>query len=68
MAHQNKSKTLPARIFAVAVRFQNQDQFWISPHKNQGSFLFIFRKVEKLARSAKNDVFGNFSENLMVFR
>ena len=35
-----------AGIFAVAVRIQNQDQFWISRQKNQGSFLF-FRKVKK---------------------
>ena len=29
-----------ADIFAVAVRFQNQDKFWISNQKNQGSFFF----------------------------
>ena len=29
---------------------------------------FFFQKVEKRARTAKNDVFGNFSENSIVFR
>ena len=36
-----------AGIFAVAVQFQNQDQFWISHQKNQESFSLFFRKVEK---------------------
>ena len=34
-----------AGIFTVAVRFQNQDQFWISRQKIRGCFLF-FRKVK----------------------
>ena len=33
-------------IFAVAVRIQNQDQFWISHQKIRGRFLF-FRKFKK---------------------
>ena len=43
-----------AHIFAVAVRFQNQDQFWISHQKNQGSFFLIFslksRKMSSYGR------------------
>ena len=43
-----------AEIFALAVRFQNQDQFWVSRQKNQVSFLFLFfRNVEKWDRTAK---------------
>ena len=56
-----------AGIFTVAVRIQNQDQFWISHQKIRGRF-FIFSKSKKRARTAKNDVFGNFSENSIVFR
>ena len=37
-----------AGIFAVAVRFQNQDHFWISHQKNQGHF-FIFSKSQKMS-------------------
>ena len=34
-------------MFAVVVRFQNQDQFWISHQKDQAWFFFNFsRKVE----------------------
>ena len=66
---------------AVAVGFQNQDQFCISRRKmrnifkyfvekskNEGRFLKLCRKVEKWARTAKNDVFGSFSKNSIVFR
>ena len=35
-----------ADIFAVAVRFQNQDQCWIPHQKLQGGILFYF--IEKL--------------------
>ena len=49
----------------VAVRFQNQDQFWISLRKIRGGFFNVW-KVEKWARTAKNDVSGNFSDNLTV--
>ena len=33
-------------IFAVAVQFQNNDQFWVSYQRNQGSFFSFFQKVE----------------------
>ena len=35
-----------AGIFAVAVRIQNQDQFWISHQKIRGHFFLFFQKVE----------------------
>ena len=36
-----------AGIFAVAARFQNQDQFWISRQRNQGLFFFRFSEKSK---------------------
>ena len=39
-----------AGIFAVAVRFQNQDQYWIS-HQKSGFFIFLF--FRNVARTAK---------------
>ena len=54
-------------IFAVAVRFQNQNQFWVSHQKNQGSFSFIFSKSQRMSSTAKNGVFGGFSKRLIVF-
>ena len=35
-----------AGIFAVTIQLQNQDQFWISHQRNQGSFFSFFRKVK----------------------
>ena len=37
-----------AGIFAVAVRFQNQDQFWISPKKIRGRFYFFKKSKNEL--------------------
>ena len=36
-----------AGIFAVTVWIQNQDQFWVSNKKNQGSYFFIVSKSRK---------------------
>ena len=51
---------------------------WLSDFKTKTSFGFLikksgaifnfFRKVENWARTTENDVFGNFSENLMVLQ
>ena len=37
-------------IFAVAVRIQNQDQFWISCQKNQGLFFNFLEKLKNELR------------------
>ena len=54
-----------AGIFAVAVRFQNQEQFWISHQKNQ---FFCFFKILKneLVRYGQKRCFVNFIKDLMV--
>ena len=47
-----------AGIFAVAVQFQNQDDFWISHQKNQGSFFSIFfSKSWKMSSYGKKTMF-----------
>ena len=51
-----------AGMFAVAVRIQNQDQFCISHQKIRGQFFIFFRKVKKLARTAKNDVLASLAK------
>ena len=62
-----------AGIFAVAVRFQNQDQFWVSHKKNQGSFFFseksknelVQPKKKKFAILAKIRLFSNNSNTIV---
>ena len=51
-----------ASTFAVAIWFQNKDQFWIFHQKLHDACFFIFRGIKKWAR--KNDfcVLGNFGK------
>ena len=56
-----------ADMFAVAVRFQNQDQFWVY-HKTSGTVFYFFEKSTNELIQPKNDVFGDFSENLIVLQ
>ena len=60
-----------AGIFAVAVQIQNQDQFWISHPKTQGSFFYFIEKSKNelvrtktmfLAILAKIRLFSNNSD------
>ena len=48
-----------AGTFAVAVRFQNQDQFWVSHQKIRGHF-FIFPESRTMSSHGQNGVFDNF--------
>ena len=52
-----------AGIFAVAVQFQNQDEFWILRQTSGVIFYFTFQTIKKWAHMAKNGVLGNFGKN-----
>ena len=55
-----------AGIFTVAVQYQNQDQFWISHQKNQGSF-FIFSKSQKMSSYGQKRCFWRFQRKFDRF-
>ena len=58
-----------ASIFAVELRFQIWDQFWIpQPERHRACSLIFFLNQKKWARLVVFGVFGNFSENSMVLR
>ena len=57
-----------ASIFAVEVRFQIQDQFWIPQLELHGACILGFWKFKKWACLAVFDVFGDFSKKSMFLR
>ena len=47
-------------IFAVAVRFQNQDKIWISHQKFRGRFFQFLRKIKKISSYGQTWCFWRF--------
>ena len=57
-----------ADIFAVAIKVQNQDQFWVSHQKINGRFFLILSKSQKMSSYGQNGVLDNFNENSIVLQ